>query len=81
MQKVWKCQGKVCYGGKNSFEYEAKAIKREGMREGMREDINEGMMKTLFDLVKKNLLSIKGATSQAELTKDVFVAKMQSYKG
>lgn len=70
--------------GGRILEYEAKAIKREGMREGMKEGmkegINEGMMKTLFDLVKKNLLSIKDAASQAELTEEVFVAKMQSYK-
>lgn len=67
---------KAVMGGR-ILEYEAKAIKNEGRKEG----INEGVLKTLFDLVKKNLLSIKDAASQAELTEDAFVAKMQAYKG
>ena len=67
-------------GGK-ILDYEAKDIMNEGRREGRREGINEGVLKTLFGLVRDGILSVADAASRADLTEDVFCAKMQAYKG
>lgn len=74
---------KSVMGGK-VLEYEAKTIRREGIKEGIKEGIEEGMqeglqkgrMEMLFDLVRDNLLTIKDAASQAKLTEETFREKM-----
>lgn len=78
---------KSVMGGK-VLEYEAKAIKNEGIREGLQEGLQEGLreglqeglqkgrMEMLFDLVRDNLLTIKDAASQAKLTEETFKEKM-----
>lgn len=62
-------------GGK-VLEYEAKAIKNEGVREGRK----EGRLEMLFDLVRDNLLSLQEAISRAGLPEEVFLKKMNEYK-
>ena len=58
---------KTIMGGK-VLEYEAKTIRNEGLY--------EGRLEMLFDLVHKNLLSLSDAVSQAELTEELFLKKM-----
>lgn len=70
-------------GGK-VLEYEAKAIKNEGVREGLnegrKEGRKEGRLEMLFDLVRDNLLSLQEAISRAGLPEEVFLKKMNEYK-
>lgn len=58
-------------GGK-VLEYEAKTIKNAGIMEGRR----EGRLEQLIDLVKVNLLSVKDAAAQAQLSEEDFVRMM-----
>ena len=53
-------------GGK-VLEYEAKTIKREG--------IKEGKLEILIDLVRENVISLADAASKAELSEEEFVKK------
>lgn len=53
------------------LEYEAKTIRKEGLR--------EGRLEILFDLVNDNLLSIKDAAFRAKLTEEDFREKMEDY--
>ena len=71
---------KKVMGGK-VLDYEAKRIKNEGIKEGIKEGRHEGRMEMLFDLVDKNILSLKEAAIQAKLTEEAFQEKMQSYNG
>lgn len=62
---------KSVMGGK-VLEYEAKTIKNAGIMEGRR----EGRLEQLIDLVKVNLLSVKDAAAQAQLSEEDFVKMM-----
>ncbi len=53
------------------LEYEAKTIKREGIR--------EGKLETLLSLVFDNLLSVKDASLRANLTEDEFRRKLEEF--
>ena len=57
---------KAVMGGK-VLEYEAKTIKREG--------IKEGKLEILIDLVRENVISLADAASKAELSEEEFVKK------
>lgn len=57
--------------GGQILEYEAKTIRKEGLR--------EGRLEILFDLVNDNLLSIKDAAFRAKLTEEDFREKMEDY--
>ena len=57
-------------GGK-VLDYEAKTIRNAG--------INAGRLEQLIDLVKLNLLSVKDAARQAQLSEKDFLRKMNSY--
>ncbi|MCM1087704.1 MAG: hypothetical protein NC419_06070 [Muribaculaceae bacterium] len=62
--------------GGRVLEYEAKAIRNEGIKEGIKEGFQRGRLEMLFDLVRENLLTIKDAASQAKLTEETFKEKM-----
>lgn len=59
--------------GGQVLEYEAKTIYNEGRI--------EGGWNMLFNLVKKNLLSLKDAAAQVGLSEEDFLKKMNEYKG
>lgn len=63
---------KSVMGGK-VLDYEAKTIWNEGKMEGK----IEGKIELLFDLVRKNLLTVKDAAQQVNLTEDEFLARME----
>ena len=65
---------KAVMGGK-VLEYEAKTIKREGIKEGIKERIKEGKLEILIDLVRENVISLADAASKAELSEEEFVKK------
>lgn len=72
----------VCEGVKavmvgRVLEYEAKTIKREGIKEGLREGRTEGRLELLLSLVFDNLLSVKDAPLRANLTEDEFRRKLE----
>lgn len=54
---------------------------QENLERGIEQGIEQGKMEMLFTLVGSKLLSLKDAASQADLTEDVFVEKMKSYRG
>ena len=64
---------KSVMGGK-VLDYEAKTIKNAGIREGIR----AGRLEQLIDLVKLNLLSVKDAARQAQLSEEDFLRKMNN---
>ena len=69
------------------LEYEAKTIKREGIREGiregrregLREGRNEGRLELLVSLVQDDLLSVKDASLRANLTEEEFRKKLEEF--
>ena len=65
------------------LEYEAKTIKREGIREGRREGLregrNEGRLELLVSLVQDDLLSVKDASLRANLTEEEFRKKLEEF--
>lgn len=65
------------------LEYEAKTIKREGIkegiREGMREGRTEGRLELLCSLVLDGILSAKDAALRAKLTEDEFQGKLKEF--
>ena len=82
---------KSVMGGK-ILEYEAKAIRSEGLREGrsvglregrnegLREGRSEGRLQMLFDLVYDGVLPVADAAVKAKLTEEAFRQKMQTYR-
>ena len=63
-------------------EYMTLAMRdQENLERGIEQGIEQGKMEMLFTLVGSKLLSLKDAASQADLTEDVFVEKMKSYRG
>ncbi len=70
---------KSIMGGK-VLEYEAKSIRKEGLREGKKEGLREGRLEMLFDLVGDNLITIEEAAAKAGLTNEAFKEKMQFHK-
>lgn len=65
------------------LEYEAKTIKREGIREGIKEGIkegrNKGRLELLVSLVQDDLLSVKDASLRANLTEEEFRKKLEEF--
>lgn len=57
------------------LEYEAKTIKREGIREGR----NRGRLELLVSLVQDDLLSVKDASLRANLTEEEFRKKLEEF--
>lgn len=78
---------KPVMGGK-VLEYEAKTIRNDGInegwkagiREGRREGVKVGRLEQLLDLVKLNLLSVKDAAEQAQLSEEDFLRKLNNYR-
>ena len=68
---------KTVMGGK-VLEYEAKNIRKAGLEEGLREGKKEGRAELLFELVQNDLLSIKDAASQLNLSEETFLKAMQN---
>lgn len=71
--------------GGQVLEYEAKTIRNKALSEGLElgrvEGLEQGTMCTLYDLVHKNLLSIKDAAAQANLSESAFSEQMNAYNG
>lgn len=61
------------------LEYEAKTIKREGIREGIKEGRNRGRLELLVSLVQDDLLSVKDASLRANLTEEEFRKKLEEF--
>ena len=54
--------------------------RKEGRIEGRKEGKKEGRAELLFELVQNNLLSVKDAASQLNLSEETFLKAMQNYK-
>ena len=78
--KIWKGECPL-YG--IHFTIKNAGIKegrKAGIKEGIKEGKKAGRLEQLIDLVKLNLLSVKDAAEQAQLSEEDFLIKLNNYR-
>lgn len=63
-------------------DYGAGVLRRgfeKGMKEGMKEGLEQGRQKTIFEMVKKNKLTVEEACEELKITREIFIEKLELY--